>query len=294
MSRLWSPPLLAALLSGCVMNRQGQSASEQYRRDLALQGQRVTSLEQQTDVLDQRTDQMEELTRARGQEDILKMETLEQVRSEVAKMRGDVDVLRHDYEQASGGSKTREEDVEFRLAWLESRAEQMEKSLGLKPTPPPSRGSGTASAAGAPAEGDGRPVIASQGNPEAPATELTDPDALIKLAEEHLAAGRDKAAEAVLDRFLKLHPNHAKVPEVLYRRAEASFNGKNFAQAVLRFQEVIDRYKSSPWAPYAMLRQGECFEAQGQKEDARLFYEDVVKLFPKSKAAKEAKAKLGR
>jgi TolA-binding protein len=63
---------------------------------------------------------------------------------------------------------------------------------------------------------------------------------------------------------------------------------------VLRFQEVIDKHKSSPWAAYAMLRQGECFEAQGQKDNARLFYEDVVRLYPKSKAAKEAKAKLGK
>ena len=42
----------------------------------------------------------------------------------------------------------------------------------------------------------------------------------------------------------------------------------------------------------AMLRQGECFEAQDQPENARLFYEDVVRLWPKSKAAKEARKKM--
>jgi TolA-binding protein len=41
-----------------------------------------------------------------------------------------------------------------------------------------------------------------------------------------------------------------------------------------------------------MLRQGECFDAQGQKENARLFYEDVVRLYPKTKAADDAKKKL--
>jgi hypothetical protein len=71
----------------------------------------------------------------------------------------------------------------------------------------------------------------------------------------------DKAAIAVAERFITLHPDHKRVPEAMYRRAEGELNAKNYSQAVLRFQEVIDKHKSSPWAAYAMLRQGECFEA---------------------------------
>ena len=119
-----------------------------------------------------------------------------------------------------------------------------------------------------------------------------DPEALIALAEEHLAAGREKPAEAVLNRFLDRHPDHERVPEALYRRAEAAFNAEDYSGAVLRFQEVIDGHKDNPWAAWAMLRQGECFEAQDQPENARLFYEDVERLWPKSKAAKEARKKL--
>ena len=39
-----------------------------------------------------------------------------------------------------------------------------------------------------------------------------------------------------------------------------------------------------------MLRQGECFEGLGQRDNASLFYDDVIRLFPRSKAAREAKA----
>jgi hypothetical protein len=34
---------------------------------------------------------------------------------------------------------------------------------------------------------------------------------------------------------------------------------------VLRFQDVIDAHKTSVWASWAMLRQGECFEVQGRR-----------------------------
>ncbi len=128
----------------------------------------------------------------------------------------------------------------------------------------------------------------------APQTTEADPASLIELAEGHLAAGRAGAAEAVLDRFLSLYPKHERTPEAMYRRAEAAFNAKSYPQALLRFQEVIDQHKKSPWASWAMLRQGDCWDAQGQKENARLFYGDVVRLYPKTKAAEDALQRLAR
>jgi tol-pal system protein YbgF len=282
------PALTAAalLLGGCVMDRTGQSATEQYKRELSKQGTRVANLEGQFDRMDDRVSELQELTRARGQEEIMRMESLDQVRQEVARMRGDFEVLQHDYSQKSADGVARDEDYSFRVAWLEARAEQLEKSLGVK-TPPAPKPLALATAG----EGGAGAV-----EPEVPAVPegVTEPAALMKLAEEHLAAGREKAAEAVLNRFLELHPKDERAAEAHYRRAEAAFNAQDFPSAVLRFQMVIDNYKNSTWAPWAMLRQGECFESQGQKDNARLFYEDVVRLWPKSKAAKEAKTKMGK
>lgn len=280
---------VAALASGCVLDRTGQSASEAYRRELAMQRARVGSLEAQVDDISTRVEQIEELNRARGQEEILKMETLDQVRDEVARMRGEVEVMRHEFDQVALDSFARDEDATFRMLWLESRAEQVEKTLGLKTPPAPKPATDTAAGPDAP------PADTAAPPPEDAAdAAVTDPDEMIKLAEGHLAAGREKAAEAVLNRFLEVHPKHARKSEALYRRAESYFNAKNYAGAVLKFQEVIDADKTSSWAAWAMLRQGECFEKQGQKENAKLFFEDVVRLWPKSKAAKDARAKLGK
>lgn len=292
---------LAVGLGGCVLDRTGQSATAGIQRELAVHNARIQNVEAGFDSLDARVAQLEELTRNRGQEEILRMETLEQVRQEVARLRGDLEVLQHESDQLSLDAFARSEDATFRLVWLETRAAQLEKAMGIQPPPPPSteelaaargedeetpaEGGDTAASDGGEGTGEGEEV------PDEGA-DLTDPDALISLAEEHLAAGRDKAAIAVLNRFLEQHPDHGRAAEALYRRAEAYFNGGAHQSAVIRFQEVIDRHKDSAWASWAMLRQGECFDAQGQPDNARLFYEDVVRMWPKSKAAKEAAAKL--
>jgi TolA-binding protein len=288
-------------ISGCVVDRTGRSASEVYRRELALQGARIGSVESQFDNFEDRVVALEEVARARSREDIRKLENMEQVRAAVAEIRGDLELIRHEYDQSAALSVSREEDAAFRLAWLENRADELEKAMGMQPPAPPAD-SGTSklltadlSAGGESTTGTQDGVASAVGEevdaePEPPA----DADGLVALAEEHLAGGRERAAEAVLNRFLDLFPDHDRVAEVLYRRAESHYNGGDYAGAVLRFQEVIDGHRESKWAPWAMLRQGEAFDAQGQTDNARLFYEDVTRIWPKSRAAKDAKKKLNR
>ena len=75
-------PLVAlGLTTGCVLDRTGQSATEVYRREVALQSARVANIEKQFDGVDSRVAQIEELNRTRGQDEILKLETLEEVLS---------------------------------------------------------------------------------------------------------------------------------------------------------------------------------------------------------------------
>lgn len=284
---------IGTALTGCVLDRTGQSSSEAYRRELREQVARIDTLNVAADKADARLSQLEELTRARGQDEIMKMENLDQLRQELSHLRGDLEVLSHSYEQGSKDGLAQSSDAQFRLAWLETRAESLEKAMGLKTPPPPTPQTGTPAVAGGGTPETGNPPVGPETTPppeEAPADAAT----LLKLGVEHLSGGRPEAAEVVLKRLLKEYPKDERVPEAKYRLAEAKFNAKDYAAAVLAFQAVIDEHRDSPWASWAMLRQGECFEAQGQTKNAKLFYEDTVRLYPKSKAAKEAKAKLGK
>ncbi len=285
MSALWW--LLAA---GCVLDRTGQSATSTYEKELATQQSRVRDLESLGEDVGRRVAQLEEVTRARGQEDILKMETVEDLRGEVAKMRGEFETLDHDYrtfETASLGAQT---DVDGRLLYLEARVAAVEKSLGLKPPPRP----GTEGLVVAPpTDGGGTPPpdTGGEGAPVDPAAPELTPEEVFGLLTQHLEAGNSEATRAVARRFIEQNPKHDRVAEAYYRIAESYQNAGEFKAAAAAFQDVLDNAPASTWAPWSLLRQGECFEGLDRAKDATIFYCDVIKKYPKSKAAKEAKAK---
>lgn len=277
---------LLPLLLACVIDRTGQSMPAKMQNELADHDRRIREMEIVSEDMSRRLGQLEEVTRARGQDEILKMETMEQLRQEVARIRGDFEVLQHEYatyEQAGLGFQS---DTDTRVGWMESRVAQVEKSLGLKPPPPPGAAGTVVTTPTTPTT----PTTAVEPETAPPAT----PEETFKLLEKNLAEGNGGAARAVAKRFVTEHASHDRVPEAYYRIAESYQNEGDFKSAAGAFQVVVDKYPKSTWAPWSVLRQGECFEALGEKASAKIFYEDVVRLYPKSKAAKEAKEHLGK
>ncbi len=284
--------LSALVLPACVLDRTGTSATSGLEREMALRDARVAELERVEGDSTRRIQQLEEVIRYRGQQEAEKLENIDQVREMVGSLSGDVEVLRHELENTSELGDSFREDTDFRLTWLELRVEALEENLGLKPPPPPEREEDEASAEErAGDEGGGDRVRGGEGE-EAAAVEA--PEDLLALAKEHLAEGRPRAARAVLERFVAAYGDHELADEAYYRLAESYYNNKEYQQAILPFQEVVDRFGGTGWAAWAMVRQGECFRELGKDAEADLFWEDVVRLYPRSKAAEEAKRLLGR
>lgn len=315
--------LTVGLLLGCPKDRTGTSATQDLMNSIA----EVDSLILKMNEVERRISQIESVTRARSQDEMLKLESMDQVLVEMANMRGEMEQIHFQMEQMDGTVKGQQEDAQFRLDWLEQRAVFLENSLGLTTPAPGQTVDSTTSVGSASNTLDSGPASVQQptgiptnehivkgertvetANPEAQnnigsniattqsPTEQTQststPEQLLKLAKEHLVAGREEAAEAVLNRLLKEHPRSSIEPEVRYRLAEAAFNSKNYPESARRFQDVLNRHPKSPFASWSLLRQGECFEAMGQGENASIFYNDVITEYPKSKAAAEAKSKL--
>ena len=284
--------LTALVLPACVLDRTGTSATSGLERELALRDARVAELERLEGDSSRRIQQLEEVIRYRGQQEAEKLENIDQVREMVGSLSGDVEVLRHELENTSELGDSFREDTDFRLTWLELRVEALEENLGLRPPPPPEREEGDASAedrAGGD-EGDTGRERDEGGDAEVP----TDPEDLLALAKEHLAEGRPRAARSVLERFVAAYGDHELADEAYYRLAESYYNNGEYQQAILPFQDVVDRFGDTGWAAWAMVRQGECFRELGKDAEADLFWEDVVRLYPRSKAAEEAERLLGR
>ncbi len=287
-------PLLLSGLLGCVIDRTGQSATDQMHRELADHGRRVRELEVVSEDMSRRVGQMEEVTRARGQEEILKMETMEQLRQEVAHIRGDFEVLQHEYgtyEQAGLGYQ---QDSDYRMSYVEDRVGQLEKSLGVKTPPPPVRDPSTGGvvAVDPAAPVDPTAVTPPPLDPAVEAAVASTPEEVFALVAKNLEAGNGGVARAIAKRFVQDNPKSDRVAEAYYRIAESWQNEADYKTAAAAFQLVADKYADSTWAPWSVLRVGECFSALGDKDTAKLFWSDVVQRYPKSKAAKEAKSLL--
>ena len=310
----------------CVLDRTSQSAPAQMQQEIRDNAVRVYNVEQQFVQVEARVNQLEELNRSSGKRKILQMETLEEVRGEVVKLRGAFEVLTHDAEQGSKDLKGAVEDARFRVLWLETRADQLERSLGMKTPDPPAMPAeesrpGSTGASDAPAAVDtsakesggsdlptmpvestdavadavpAEPESSSESPPDPVTEPALDPDKVLNTVKKQLKNDNHVGAETLLNRFLDAFPNHARADEATYRRAEASKVAGDYEKAVLRYQEVIDQFKASSFAPWAMLRQGEVFDAQGQQDNARVFYGEVIRIYPKTRAARAARKALGK
>ena len=292
------------MMLACVLDRTGQSASEGMRRQLADQGTRLSHVEAQFLQIEARVNQLEELTRTRGQQEIMKMESLEELRTELSRVRGEVEVLSHQQGTNGDDLKARAEDAAFRVEWLEGRTKQLEDALGLKPTAPPVM---TPPAEEAPVDETGVPVspddAASTEPVKTPPRVVTigdkddgkpNPDKMLDGAKGMLDKDKPETAEPILERFLQLHPTHKRAAEARYYLAGAAKKAGKHKEAIVRYQKVIDQHKMSAWAPWAMYKQGECFGLQGQPKNARVFYNEVIRIFPSSPAADAARKQLGK
>lgn len=103
------------------------------------------------------------------------------------------------------------------------------------------------------------------------------------------AGGRESLSE-----FLRRHPNHDLSVNAMYWIGEAFYGEKKYENAILQFQDVIQKHGEHPKAASAMLKQGMAFEALGDRRNARLIMERVGEVYPLSDEAKKSKEYLAQ
>jgi tol-pal system protein YbgF len=95
-----------------------------------------------------------------------------------------------------------------------------------------------------------------------------------------------------METFLKRYPGHELAVNATYWVGEAYFGEKKYENAILQFQEVVQKHGSHPKAAAALLKQGLAFRALGDDKNARVILQQVIERFPKSDEAKKAREKL--
>ena len=74
----------------------------------------------------------------------------------------------------------------------------------------------------------------------------------------------------------------------------ARYRLKEYKEAAVIFNQAIDRYAKRPELSLAWFGGGSALAALGQKEDSRLFFQEVVNRYPKSLEAGNARLILAR
>lgn len=201
---------------------------------------------------------MEKLEAAsRGQIDLANQ--IEALKAEVAKLRGQVEVLTNEIESTQKRQKDFYVDLDNRLRKLEPQA----------------------SAEGRPA--DAKPAAD-------PAAETRDYEAALNL----FKSGKHKDALAAFLAFIKAYPASAFLPSAHYWAGSSHYQRGEYKKAIELFAKLAATWPDDAKAPDALLGQANCQQESGDAKGARVTLETLVAKYPASAAAAVAKQRLAK
>ncbi|SFF32194.1 tol-pal system protein YbgF [Fontimonas thermophila] len=272
-----------AVLAGCASSFGGPIAGGSD--NLSPTERRLQAVESRVAELSRRLDAVN-LT-GMDQENI-------RLRDDLRQIRGEMERLRFDFDQAQRRSREQYLDLDRRLQRLENPGAATGAVVGARVEP-----SGTittttpapGTAAPLPPAADGGappPVTISSGSGASPEEEgayLTAFDALKNGKYDEAIRG----FRALLEKW----PQGRYADNALYWSGEAYYVKRDYKSALLAFQAVLQRFPNSPKAPDAMLKTGLVQLDLKQEAEGRATLKRLVETYPQSNAAKLAQQRLG-
>jgi len=260
--------------------------TSEMARQVSTAQLRVAEVEAQLVEAEVQIDQLQEWVSHQGQSQADRLENLDQVNAEVARLRGAIEVMQFELAQVKQAVEEQQLGGEKRQLYDELRLTKIEEFLGVSPPPMPTDAD-LGLAEGTTSPSDGPP------DDQPPADVPADANGKLELAVQHMAAGRQGVARAILKGAITAHVGSKEMPEIRYRLAETYFNDEKWASAVSEFNKVINNHPSSEWACWSYFRQGEAFELLGKRDGAKAFYAGATEGACRgSDAAAKAKSKL--
>lgn len=222
---------------------------------------------------------------------------------EIARLAADVKAM--DAQQAFLVSELK--SLNDQLAKLKSSMEEAEsavRSLRATPVPPESRPAPVPAPPPAPAPAPTPPSAAApEPKPAAPAAAApaagasvpsrnAEADRMFAAALARLRAGDDGQAAVEFAEFVAQYPTHPQAAVAQNHIGEAFFRQREYKQAMVEYQKTVDGYTQAAQVSEALLKIGLCQRALGDAAAAKATWEQLVKQFPKSDAARQARALL--
>lgn len=125
-------------------------------------------------------------------------------------------------------------------------------------------------------------------NPPMPET----PDALYAEAEKRLQAQQWQDARRLFEGFVNRYPADPRAARAQYSIGEAYAGEKRFANAIGAYTKVVDNFPKSDVVPDAMYKNGLAFYTLKYCGDAKVYFQELLKRYPRTSWKKEAAEEL--
>ena len=238
---------------------------DEARKRIEATNQRLNQIQQQ---LDGRISALEQQLKSQGLVELFNQ--VEQLKSDMARLRGQIEVLTYEQDQQQKRQKDLYVDLDTRLRKLEGGA----GSAATEAPPPP------AAAVNPP------PPL-----PVAPAT--GDEQRVYDAALDKFKAGSYGSAIAGFQTFLKTYPKSPLASSAQYWIGNAQYAQKDFKGSIATQRQLVSVYPDSSKVPDALLNIATAQLDLGDNAGSRRTLEDLLSKYPKSEAAAKAKQRLG-
>ena len=277
----------ALVLAGISTAHAGMFDDEEARTQILQLRTQVTETQR---AIDQRVAELEAQARNRSIIDLFNQ--VETLKSEFAKLRGQLEVLQNEMENTQKRQRDLYVDLDGRLRKMETAMAEQAARAAQAPanTAPPGTVSG-----GSPAATDPSRAMPPAGV-GAPLPSAMDPVAEQRAYDqglEHFRAGRFAEAVTAFQLFTRNFPRSTLVPSAQYWIGNSLYAVRDFRGAISTQRQLLTQFPDSAKASDALLNiasaQGELGDLQG----SRATMQEVVAKYPTSEAGVKAKQRLG-
>jgi tol-pal system protein YbgF len=254
---------------------------DEARNAIAVERKRVDDVSaqvmtqrQQLDAINTRLGKIEEAT-GKNQAVLDLFREIEGLKQELARMRGQMEVLNNGIEQAQKRQQDFYVDLDTRLRRLESASAP---TMGGVPSGPGDMPAGAKPGTASPATAAG-----TSGSTETRAYEA---------AQNLRRIGNYQGAIVAFQNFLKQHPKSPLAPSAQYWIGDSYFNMRDFRLAISSQRLLIASYPDSNKVPDAMLNIASSQAELGDNAAARKTMDELVAKHPGSDAADKARRRM--
>ena len=199
---------------------------------------------------------------------------IDELNEQIQQLNGKIEELNYLIEERNSYQDSKREKTEEMLAVNEHRIAKLEEYLNFETN-----------------REQKTPEASNTENQIKPSEEASQ-EALYHQAKDAFDQGNLEAARVQFQKFLERYPKSNNADNAQFWIAEVYYREKWYEKSVLEYQKVIENYPNGNKLQAALLKQGFAFINMGDKANARIILNELVKKYPDAPEADAAKARL--